>query len=72
MPVYASPRSKGRKEMWDELINEANKIKKVWLIRRDFNDILNVSDKKRGNHRSSRRCKVLREMVNLCKLIVAT
>lgn len=26
MPVYASPRSEGRKEMWNELINETNQI----------------------------------------------
>lgn len=26
MPMYASPRCEGRKEMWDELINETNQI----------------------------------------------
>lgn len=45
--VYASPREKGKKDLWEALHHISTTMTTSWLVGGDLNDILDSNDKKR-------------------------
>lgn len=46
--IYASPKERHRKELWDYIINTRQCISVPWLLLGDFNQVLSERDKSRG------------------------
>ncbi|KAF7843938.1 putative ribonuclease H protein At1g65750 family [Senna tora] len=67
--VYASPRSRERKELWDFLRNIADNHDKPWLIYGDFNAYLKSGEKRGGADPNWATMKSFQDCVDYCNLL---
>lgn len=67
--IYASPRFRMRKMLWEELLSLSSNLDKPWLLLGDFNDIINENEKMGGRKISYRRSKLFSDAINNCNLI---
>ncbi|XP_058774782.1 uncharacterized protein LOC131649052 [Vicia villosa] len=68
-PVYASPRSSGRTELWEESLQLSRHNNQSWIVGGDFNDILKSSETKGGAPVSKRRCDLFKDRIDACNLL---
>ncbi|GLT36867.1 hypothetical protein SLA2020_112150 [Shorea laevis] len=67
--IYGRPQFEIRCSLWQELMSMADVVEIPWTIMGDFNDIIDQSEKFRGNAISQTRVKAYIDCMNTCNMV---
>lgn len=67
--IYASPREKERRLLWEDLTRIASTNDLPWMLAGDFNDIKSADEQKGGALVNERKCKVFLDNISRCELL---